>query len=153
MANYQQGKYTPNNPEKYIGKKQPVYRSGWELVFMRWCDNTANILGWSSEDQVIPYMNPITGKRHNYIPDFLIVYIDAQGKKHAEVVEIKPSSQIQGNAKSNHDRIHAVVNEAKWRYARQWAAAQGMKFTIITENEIYNKPQKPKAQRGKRKKR
>ena len=29
MAKYQQGRYTPKNPKKYIGKGIPVYRSGW----------------------------------------------------------------------------------------------------------------------------
>ena len=50
-----------------------------------------------------------------------------------------------GNARSAHDKMHAVVNEAKWRMARQWANQQGLGFRVITENEMFNKPsQKPK---------
>jgi hypothetical protein len=29
MSRFAQGKFTPKNPEKYIGKKTPTYRSGW----------------------------------------------------------------------------------------------------------------------------
>jgi hypothetical protein len=147
MGSYQQGKYEPNNTEKYIGKHVPQYRSGWELQFMRMCDNHPAIIAWASESHRIPYIHPITGARKTYVPDFFVIYVDAQGKKHAELVEIKPSSQIAGNAKGQYDQAQAVINQAKWKYAAQWCKQQGINFRIITENEIFNKPQKPKAQR------
>ena len=49
MKRFAQGVYTPINASKYIGKKQPRYRSGWELAFMRFCDNNDNVLQWASE--------------------------------------------------------------------------------------------------------
>jgi len=147
MSKYQQGKYQPKNVEKYIGKSVPTYRSGWELQFMRMCDNHPAILAWASESHRIPYINPITGKRSTYVPDFFVVYVDADDKKHAELVEVKPSGQIMGNAKGKYDQAMAVINQAKWDYARQWCRQQGIGFRIITENEIFNKPQKPRAQR------
>ena len=55
-----------------------------------------------------------------------------------------------GNARSTHDKMHAVVNEAKWRMARQWANQQGMGFRVITENEMFNKPKSNKPKRRKR---
>ena len=115
MANYIQGAFKPQNPTKYIGKHAPRYRSGWELAFMRMCDNHPNILAWASEAHRIPYINPATGKKTTYVPDFFLVYSDKNGKKHAEIVEVKPNSQVMGNARSAHDKMHAVVNEAKWR--------------------------------------
>lgn len=153
MSKFQNGKYQPINPAKYVGSKIPTYRSGWELHFMRMCDNHPNILAWSSEEHKIPYMHPITGKRANYIPDFFMIYVDADGKRHAEMVEVKPSSQIVGEAKGQYDKVQAVINEAKWKYAKEWCKQQGIGFRIITEREIFNKPQKPTARRGKRKKR
>ena len=49
------GKFRPSNPNKYKGDPTKViYRSLWELKFMRWCDGNVNILKWSSEEVVIP---------------------------------------------------------------------------------------------------
>jgi hypothetical protein len=151
MSTYQQGNYQPKNTEKYIGKHIPKYRSGWELQFMRMCDNHPAILAWASESHRIPYINPITGKRSTYVPDFFVIYADKEGKKHAELVEVKPSSHIVGNAKGQYDQAMAVINEAKWKFAREFCRQQGIGFRIITENEIFNKPQKPRARRGPRK--
>ena len=149
MANkFQQGIYEVKNPRKYVGKHRPKYRSGWELKFMRLLDTHPNILAWASEAHRIPYINPVTGKKTSYVPDFFMIYADKNGKKHAEIIEVKPNSQVMGNARSTHDKMHAVVNEAKWKMARQWANQQGMGFRVITENEMFNKPsQKPKRRR------
>ena len=38
-------------------------------------------------------------------------------------------------------------NEAKWNYARQWCRQQGIGFRIVTEKEIFNKPQKARPQK------
>jgi len=72
------------------------------------------------------------------------------GRKHAEIIEIKPSKQRMGNATSNHDKMHAIINEAKWKTARQWAGQQGVGFRIITENELFRAPQGSKPKRKKR---
>lgn len=141
MPKYHQGTYEPINKEKYLGKRLPIYRSGWELQFMRMCDKHPNILGWASESHRIPYRHPLTGKATTYVPDFLIIYEDMNGKKHAEIIEVKPAKQIMGNARSAQDKAAAIVNEAKWKTARQWAAQQGLGFRIITENEIFRSPQ------------
>jgi hypothetical protein len=44
MAKWAQGQYTPKNPEKYIGKHIPRYRSGWELRVMMFLDENKHIL-------------------------------------------------------------------------------------------------------------
>ena len=80
MSKYAQGKYQVLNPDKYVGKRQPTYRSSWEHVFMRFCDNNPNILKWASESVHINYKNPFTGKQTIYVPDFLIYYIVRNGK-------------------------------------------------------------------------
>lgn len=152
MSNYQQGVYQVKNVEKYVGKHHPKYRSGWELSFMRMADNHPSILAWASESHRIPYIHPITGKKTTYVPDFFVVYADKNGKKHAELVEIKPSGQVPGKATGQYDKAMAVVNETKWKYAREYCKQMGIGFRIITEQDIFNKPQKPTARRGPRKK-
>jgi len=147
MPTYQQGEYQPINGAKYIGKHIPRYRSGWELKFMRMADNHPSILAWASESHRIPYIHPITGKRSNYIPDFFVVYVDKAGKKHAELVEIKPIGQTSGHARGQYDQAMAVINEAKWKFAREWCRQKGIGFRIVTEADIFNKPAKPRAAR------
>ena len=52
------GKFTPTNPRKYIGDPtQIVYRSSYELKFMKWCDINASVKRWASEEIVIPYLS------------------------------------------------------------------------------------------------
>ena len=144
MAKYQNGKYAPSNPDKYLGKRVPHYRSGWELAVFRMCDNHPAILGWGSETHRVPYRNPLTGKQSTYVPDLLIVYKDRKGKNHAEIVEIKPASQTLGEARTQAQKAAAVVNQAKWEAASAFAKSQGMGFRVITENQIFNKPKKGK---------
>ena len=100
MPKFQNGKFTPSNPDKYLGKRVPHYRSGWELAVFRMCDNHPAVLGWGSETHRIPYKNPLTGKKSTYVPDLLLVYKDKNGKNHAEMVEIKPASQTLAEAKT-----------------------------------------------------
>lgn len=142
MAKYQQGLYQLKNPSKYIGKHAPRYRSGWELKFMRILDNHPFIIAWASESHRIPYVNPLTQKSTTYVPDFFIIYEDKNHTRHAEFVEIKPAGQIMGNAKSQHQKASAIVNEAKWRAAKKFAEMQGVGFRVLTENELFNNPKK-----------
>ena len=141
MAKWAQGLYTPKNPQKYIGKHQPRYRSGWELTFMTFCDNNANILHWASESMAIKYRHPFTGKPTNYIPDFFVVYKNRYGKTLAEVIEIKPKKQsiIESKTASAKDRMTVAINRAKWAAANAYCKAQGLTFRVITEDDlIYN---------------
>lgn len=139
MAKWAQGLFTPKNAEKYVGKHTPRYRSGWELTFMNFCDNNKNVLYWASEALAVPYMNPMTGKRSNYIPDFFVVYQNKRGQKVAEVVEIKPKKQslIESRVASARDRAVVAVNHAKWQAAMAYCKAQGYTFRVITEDDLF----------------
>ena len=141
---FQQGIFTPNNPTKYVGKRAPRYRSGWELAVMRMADAHPNVIAWGSETHRIPYRNPITGKQTTYVPDFLMVYEDKNKNKKAEMIEVKPSGQTLGEARGMQQKAAAVANQAKWEAARAWCKNQGLGFRVITEREIYNKPQQRK---------
>jgi hypothetical protein len=139
MGNWAQGIFVPKNPEKYIGKHKPRYRSGWEMTFMTFCDNNKNVLYWASESMAIPYRNPLTGKPSNYIPDFFVVYENKRGQRVAEVVEIKPKKQslIESRKASAKDRAVVAVNHAKWAAAKAYCEQQGFGFRVITENDLF----------------
>jgi len=139
MGKWAQGTYKPKNPSKYIGKHDPKYRSGWELTFMTFCDTNKNVLYWASEALIIPYVNPVTGKKTNYIPDFFVVYENKYGKKLAEVVEIKPKKQslIESKVSSAKDRAVVAINHAKWAAAMGYCKSQGYSFRVITEYDLF----------------
>lgn len=144
MSKYAQGKFQIKNPEKYVGNKAPTYRSGWEFVFMTMCDNHPSVLQWASEAVHINYKNPLTGKNTIYVPDFLIVYEDANGKKHAEVIEVKPKKEtsLQEAGRSPRAQAAAILNAAKWEAARAWCKHNGLVFKIVTEDQIFHQGNK-----------
>ena len=75
------GKFRPKNYKKYKGDPTNiVYRSLWELKFMRYCDSSKNIVSWCSEEVVIPYMSPTDRRVHRYFPDFYIKVKESTGK-------------------------------------------------------------------------
>ena len=139
MGKWAQGLYEVKNSQKYVGKHKPKYRSGWELTFMNFCDNNANVIYWASEAITIPYRSPLDGKIHQYIPDFFVMYQNKYGQKIAEIVEIKPKKQslIESRAASAKDRAVVAVNHAKWQAATAYCKQQGYTFRVITEDDLF----------------
>ena len=144
LGNYARGQFEMKNPDKYVGKKKPTYRSSWEWTFMNFCDTHPAIKKWSSETISVPYFNPIKNKKSMYVPDFFIMYEDAQGNTKAEVVEIKPTKEtsLKAAGKSVYNQAMAVMNQCKWQAAEKWCKDQGFAFRIITENELFHNPKK-----------
>ena len=138
MSKFAQGPYTVKNPTKYVGTGMPRYRSGWELSFMRFLDNNDNVMQWASESIQIPYRNPVTGKQSIYVPDFLITYRTRQNILVGEVIEIKPKKQsIIESKMNNRDRMVVAINYAKWDSATKWCNRNGLKFRVITEEDMF----------------
>ena len=138
MSRWAQGFFEVRNPQKYIGKGKPRYRSGWEFAFMQFCDNNDHILQWASESIAIPYRNPLTGKNTIYVPDFFITYRTKNNKVCAEVIEIKPKKQsVIESKQSQRDRAAVAVNHAKWDAAQRWCQNQGLIFRVITEDQMF----------------
>ncbi len=144
MSRFAQGKYTIVNSEKYVGKKNPTYRSSWELTFMRFCDTHPSIQKWASEAIAIPYRCPLTGRQTIYVPDFFIQYIDKNNRINTELIEVKPRSQsvYEKVGRSKRNQIQYVKNVAKWRAAQAWCKAQGIKFRVVNEQDIFANGQK-----------
>jgi len=143
---FSQGLFKLKNPEKYMGNKTPIYRSGWEFTVMTFCDNNPAIQQWSSEPLKIPYRDPLTGKNTVYVPDFLVSYLDKFQKKHVELWEIKPAKHTlkERVGKNPYDQAQYVKNQAKWASASAWCQQQGIKFRIINENDIFHTGSKRK---------
>jgi hypothetical protein len=136
--NFRQGFYEVKNPQKYVGKGRPKYRSGWEMTFMIFLDNNEHILQWASESVSIPYRNPLTGRQSMYIPDFLVTYRGQNNIMRAELIEIKPKSQsLIEEKQSQRDRAQVAINYAKWDAATKWARQNGLTFRVINEDQIF----------------
>ena len=140
MARFAQGKYALKNPQKYIGGKTPTYRSSREFAFMRFCDLNESVTKWASEAIRIPYRNPLSGKMTIYVPDFFMAYVDATGKQHVELIEVKPANQtsLKEAGRSRHNQLHSVVNAAKWEAANAYCKQNKIKFRIVTEHDIFH---------------
>jgi len=140
---YKQGIYTLANPEKYKGnKKLVIYRSAWELKAMRFFDYNPNVVEWSSEETIIPYHNPLTGRTSRYFVDFNLTLKDKHGAIRKFLVEIKPAVQTVPPKPTRNTRsllrrqAEYVKNRAKWDAARQFAVKKNSEFVILTEKEL-----------------
>ena len=128
---------------KFKGKKYPQYRSSWELRFFKWCDYNSNVLEWTSEGIIIPYISPIDTKTHKYYVDNSLVL--REGNHRAKyLIEIKPYSQTQrpvmrGRKKQStflHEQATYDINQAKWKSANEFCIDNGMEFKILTEDQL-----------------
>jgi hypothetical protein len=137
---FAQGRFELKNPDKYIGNRTPLYRSSWEWAVMQFCDNNPAIQNWASESIKIPYRDPLTGKQTIYVPDFFISYVDKNGRKHAELWEVKPANQALkervGRSKTNQAQF--IRNMAKWEAAKIWCDRQGIRFRVVSESDIFH---------------
>ena len=143
------GKYKVKNPEKYLGDlKDVIYRSSWELSFMKWCDLNPNILKWASEPFPIPYVSPLDKKRHRYFPDFYVKLKTKDGQIEEHIIEIKPKNQTRPpqTPKRNtrprrrryaRENITWRINKSKWTSAETLCENKGWKFTVLTEDELF----------------
>jgi len=140
VPKFAQGRFEMKNPGKYVGIKTPMARSSWEFVFMRMLDEHPGVENWASESVQIPYRDPLTGKPTIYVPDFFIQYSDKRGKKHAELIEVKPKNQTmrENVGKSRFNQEQYVKNLAKWEAATAWCKQKKIKFRVVTEDDIFH---------------
>ena len=138
------GRYRVLNPSKYKGNLgEIVYRSSWELKFMVWCDRNASVLEWGSETVVIPYKSPVDNKLHRYFVDFYVKIKNKESKVTKYLVEIKPEKFTKPPEipkKQTKKFIQEVfqygTNQAKWKAANEFCQDRGMKFLVLTENDL-----------------
>jgi len=138
------GKFKPHNPFKYVGDPTNIiYRSLWELRFMRYLDSHPNVTQWASEEITIPYFSPVDKKIHRYFPDFWVRTKSSDGSINTMIIEIKPDIQTRlpvKKEKSNRRYINEVktfgVNTAKWKAAEQFCLDRKWQFKVLTEKEL-----------------
>lgn len=139
-----QGQYKVKHKVKYKGNPDNVYyRSSWELYFMYWLDTNDTVLEWKSEEVIVPYISPVDEKYHRYFVDFWAKMKTKNGPKEF-LIEIKPKNQTmppkpqKRTTKQYIDKITTwSINEAKWKYAQEYAEQNNMIFQILTEDQLF----------------
>jgi hypothetical protein len=137
-------KYTPTNPTKYIGNINSILcRSLWERKFCKYLDTNMNVVRWSFEAVRVPYLSPVDNKVHFYIPDFLIE-VKKGNLVETLLIEIKPKKQTrrpEANKKQKKtilmENLTYAVNIAKWKAAEKYCNENGIKFKILTEEDLF----------------
>lgn len=144
MGRTLQGKFRPRNPEKYKGDASNIiYRSSWERIFMAWCDKKDSVVKWQSEEKALWYFDPCTKKNRRYFPDF-IIQIEKDGKIITEMIEVKPSKQIEGPPTNPKRKTQAwmnqvktyITNRAKWEAATKVCEDRGWNFRLVSEKQL-----------------
>lgn len=144
------GKIMVSELKKCKNKECVVYRSSWELDYIKKLEADDNVVWWSSETLKIPYMYNL--KRHDYYPDFILY--TKQNKYY--IIEIKPYQQAvapvmpaKRTAKSmnsyNYIKKMYVKNTFKWKAALKFCESYSkekgidVNFKVVTEKQLYNK--------------
>jgi hypothetical protein len=141
------GRFTPKNPQKYKGDPTKIiWRSSWELISMKKFDENPDVIEWSSEETIVPYISPIDGKVHRYFPDFVIKTRQRDGSIKTHMIEVKPKKETvepKPQKRRTKKYIAEVMtwakNQAKWKYAEEYCADRGWEFMKLTEDHIFGK--------------
>jgi hypothetical protein len=138
------GKFKPKYPEKYKGDPTNIiYRSMWEMRFMRYLDSHPSVINWASEEVIIPYISPIDKRVHRYFPDFWVKMKSENGTINTVIIEIKPHKQTKIPQRPekltrrfiNEARTYSV-NSAKWKAAQEFCNNRNWEFKVLTEKEL-----------------
>jgi len=147
---YKQGRYTCQNPDKYIGDLERIYyRSSWEQKLYYYLDMNKKVSKWCAEHVTIPYEINENGhySTHRYYPDAYCEIIKSDGNTQRVVIEIKPWSEYRDleppkepknkTMKSLRNYEYALrtfqKNIIKWQAAKKFCERRGMEFYIMTE--------------------
>ena len=110
---------------------------------MAYLDKHPDVLGWASEEVMIPYKSPIDGRKHRYYPDFYIKVKESNGKIKRYIIEIKPKKQtVEPKMKKRKTKgyIYEVYeyarNQAKWKAAEEFCKDRMWEFKVLTEDEL-----------------
>lgn len=135
VSHYQQGYINSSTCRKIFDelKHEPViYRSSYELRFIKWLENNKDVKRWGSECIKIPYYY-IDGKTHTYYPDYFVEFVD--GTK--MVVEIKPYNQTKKPVNENSWAMREYSkNMCKWKATMEFCKNKGYQFKVLTEKTI-----------------
>lgn len=138
------GRFSPKNSNKYLGDPTKIFwRSLWERRVMVYLDGNPNVVEWSNEEIIIPYLSPVDNRWHRYFPDFYVKVKNKQGFIEELVLEVKPKKQSVPPVKKDkitrkyiQEVVTWGVNEAKWKAACEYCDKKNWKFKVITEEDL-----------------
>ena len=139
---FHQGYYKVQNISKYIGNEPPVFRSGIELKFFKFCDSNPNVLHWSSENIPIPYRDTVQHKNRTYYVDNFVEIKEGNTikkylvelKDHKETKKPDPKSKQKKSTKLYQSLIFEN-NCCKWKYAMEFAKKNNMEFLLLAHSQ------------------
>ena len=155
-----QGWYRVLNPEKFISQVQESktvmkstrmnegfleinFKSNLERIGLKYCDMNKYVKKYSLEPFPIKYCSPVDNKVHRYFVDLYIEFENNQKflveiKSSGETKEPKLPSKKTQKAMMNYQKALQTfaVNTAKWKSAEAFCKEKGMRFIILTENEL-----------------
>lgn len=139
--NSNEKEYIPVNTEKYCGMYPIICRSSWEERMCQWLDYNKQVIEWSSEGHRIPYYDTTQNKNRIYYPDFYAMFKN----RNKFIIEVKPTKDCRlprtkggKSQKTMMIREHTfLVNQAKFKAAKEYCKKLGMKFVIITEKDLF----------------
>lgn len=108
---------------------------------MKWLDHNPQVVKWSSEELVIPYICGTDGRPHRYFPDYLVEL--KNGKTF--LIELKPASQTRPPKPPKSGRMTKsfktavdtwTKNVSKWEAAETFCKNNGITFAIWTEHSL-----------------
>jgi len=144
FSRYHQGIYQVIHKEKYLGDvSNVIFRSGLERKYYSYCDRTPQILKWSSEECIVPYISPLDNRKHRYFVDLYVEVLTKDGTIKKFLIELKPESQTKEPRKTKKitryymEECKAwIVNRAKWDAAEAFCKQSGFEFKILTEKDL-----------------
>lgn len=138
-SKFKSGEFDKYKPKKYFGDIPIIYRSSYELRFMIICELNSNVIKWSSEQIIIPYLMKEKNKqgkyvmvRHNYHTDFTV--FTTNGKKY--IIEVKPLTMSPQSEAQIRRSPQIYKNACKWKAALEWAKKHGYEFKVIQEAHL-----------------
>ena len=158
---YISGTYELKNPNKFLGKSKPIYKSSYEWRMMYWCDLNKKVLEWSYEPLPIEYTfsvpfdapewmkSLVDFKVHRYYVDFYAKIVDNNGHIQKYMLEIKPFNQTmvptepkrktkKAQKKFLEEMKEFIKNSNKWNAADKFFQKRGLKFQVLTENDLFS---------------
>ena len=141
------GKYFLSHPEKNLkGAKYIVFKSKLEAMFIKFLDNSPDVLKWDYENPMntIPYYDPVQQRQRRYFIDF-VMWVKSGPIIQEIWVEIKSSAETVPPRKGRTTMLYNeslrtyATNIAKWKTAQKICSAKGKIFRVITEKDLIKK--------------
>jgi len=120
-----------------------IFRSSYELAYFYILEDDNNVISYIVEPFKISYINPNDKKKHNYIPDLVVLYRD----KTIKILEVKPKALLSNNVvKSKAAAARAFIKKNKIKATYQFITERD----IFKTDKSYNKLKKILATGGNR---